>query len=170
MDRLVASSGPGPIARRGRIVLGASRSSGLSLPELLLALVLLGLLAVPAATGFRRWRDSASLHAAARSARSHLALARRLAISRRETVRVRATSDDDLVLLDSSDRILALAAIGRRGDIPVDSVRLRPSTLRFNSRGQAAPGSVYVFGRRGSVRLVCNFLGRVRQETVRKAG
>lgn len=145
------------------------RAAGVTLPELLLVLGLVGILVVPALSGFRRWRDSASLHAATRSVRAHLVLARSLAVSRRQTVRVRATSDGDLVLLDPADSILARATVGRAGDTTLDSVRVRPSMLRFNSRGQAAPGSVYLYARGRSVRLVCNFLGRVRQEPVRPA-
>jgi hypothetical protein len=51
--------------------------------------------------------------------------------------------------------------------LPVDSLRVRPATLRFNARGQAAPGSVYLYRGRRSIRIVCNFLGRLRIEAVR---
>jgi hypothetical protein len=60
-----------------------------------------------------------------------------------------------------------VSSVGRSGDVALDSIRLRPATLRFNARGQAAPGSVYLYRRDRGVRLVSNFLGRIRQENFR---
>jgi hypothetical protein len=117
--------------------------------------------------GLRGFRSAATLHGAARAVRVQLGLARRLAVSRRETVRLRATADGDIVLLSTSDSILAVAGVGTGGDLRLDSIRVRPSTMRFNARGQAAPGSIYLYRNARAVRLVCNFLGRVRQETFR---
>ncbi len=128
---------------------------------------MLGILGSLTASGLRRFRESSSLHAAARAARSQLALARSLAVGRRETVRMRANAAGDLILLDPADSVLAVSSVGRSGDVALDSIRLRPATLRFNARGQAAPGSVYLYRRDRGVRLVSNFLGRIRQENFR---
>jgi hypothetical protein len=79
-------------------------------------------------------------------------------------VRVRILADRSLGLLDPRDTVLARIRIAGDGLLALDSVRLRPSTLRFNPRGQAAPGSLYLYRGRRGVRLVSNFLGRVRRE------
>ncbi|MFW6193741.1 MAG: hypothetical protein ACOC83_09675, partial [Gemmatimonadota bacterium] len=50
------------------------------------------------------------------------------------------------------------------GTFDLDSARLRPSVLRFNARGQASPGSLYLYRKRRGVRVVSNFIGRVRVE------
>jgi prepilin-type N-terminal cleavage/methylation domain-containing protein len=142
---------------------------GVTLPELLMALTLAGVILAVSASGFRRFREAAGLHAAGRTVRVQLDLARRLAVTRRETVRMQATPTGDLVLLTPSDSPLAIVHVGRSGDLHVDSVRLRPRALRFNARGQAAPGSVYLFRGRRGIRLVSNFLGRVRQEPLRQS-
>lgn len=104
------------------------------------------------------------MRAAERAVRGQLVLARTVAVARRETVRVRADETGDLVILDGSGARLNSAGIGGATGLGVDSMRVRPSTLRFNSRGQGAPGSVYLYRGNRTVRIVSNFLGRLRTE------
>lgn len=146
---------------------GRGTRRGATLPEVLIALTVLATLAAISGGGFRTLGAALSMQAATRSVRNHMALARSLAVARRERVRLRLDADGDLVLLDDFDRPLATASVGRRGEVRVDSVRVRPATLRFNARGQAAPGSIYLYRGDRSVRIVSNFLGRLRVESRR---
>lgn len=98
----------------------------------------------------------------------HLSRARMLAVARRQTLRVRISASGSLVLLDPDGERLDEVALQGDGLWTLDSLRLRPATLRFNSRGQAAPGSLYLYRGRRSVRLVSNFVGRIRQESLRR--
>jgi len=142
------------------------RTRGFTLPELLIALTLLSTLLATGWSGFRQLREAAALRAAARQVVAQLTLARRLAVNRRETVRFRAGGVE--VALSAPDgRILERIALRGPDRLPVDSIRVRPATLRFNPRGQAAPGSVYLYRGRRSIRIVCNFLGRLRVGDVR---
>ncbi len=138
--------------------------SGFTLLELMIALAIASLLLVVAGGGFRAYREAVSLDAAVRAVRVHLGRARATAVGRREVVRVRLSPDADLWLLDSEGEVLSTVPLGSSGPFVPDSVRLRPSTLRFNPRGQAAPASIYLYRGKRGVRLVSNFLGRVREE------
>jgi len=151
--------------RRVRITRSAA---GATLAELLIALTIMGTLAAVSASGLRNFREASSMRAAAWSVRNHMALARSLAIARREKIRLRMDSAGDLVLLSASGERLAAATVGLEGDLSLDSLRVRPATLRFNSRGQAAPGSIYLYRGDRTVRIVSNFLGRLRVETYRR--
>lgn len=137
---------------------------GVTLPELLIAITIVGTLTGLSVSGFHALREASRLRAATRAVWSHLALARTLALGRRETVRVRLDSTGDLVLMDSSGQRLESATVGPDGELAVDSIRVRPATLRFNARGQAAPGSIYLYLGDRTVRVVSNFLGRIRVE------
>jgi prepilin-type N-terminal cleavage/methylation domain-containing protein len=143
-------------------------AAGVTLPELLIVLTIIGTLTALGASGFRSLRDATSMRAATWSVRNHLALARSLAIARREKIRVRLGPRGDLTLLTASGETVAAAAVGPGADVPVDSLRVRPPTLRFNARGQAAPGSVYLYRGDRVVRVVTNFLGRLRVEAFRE--
>ncbi len=112
-------------------------------------------------------REAHALRSATQEVRQQLSLARRTAVNRRETIRFRQTGAR-LVLEAADGRVLTTIAMAGIDRLPVDSVQLRPATFRFNARGQAAPGSVYLFRGNRSVRIVCNFLGRLRVEPVRK--
>lgn len=137
------------------------------MPEILIALTLASTLIALGASGLRSWREATAMRAATWSVRSHLLLARSFAIARREKIRVRTDAAGDLVLLTASGERVASADVGPKADVPADSIRIRPSTMRFNARGQAAPGSVYIYRGNRVVRVVCNFLGRLRVETTR---
>lgn len=142
------------------------RRRGFTLPELLIALTVVMTLAALGWSGLRSFREAAALRAAARQVVAELSLARRLAVNRRETVRF-TTAAGDLALTAEDGGVLARLALAGPDALPVDSLRVRPATLRFNARGQAAPGSVYLYRGRRSIRIVCNFLGRLRIETVK---
>lgn len=139
---------------------------GFTLPELLIVLTVVATVLTMGWSGFRGFREASALRAAARQVTAELTLARRLAVNRRETVRFTATAVD-LALTGEDGSVLARLALAGPDALPVDSLRIRPATLRFNARGQAAPGSVYLYRGRRSIRIVCNFLGRLRIETVR---
>ena len=147
---------------RNKNVLGPA---GVTLPELLITLTVVGTLTALSASGLRNLREATSIRAATWSVRNHLVLARSLAIARREKIWIRLDASGDLVLLTPSGERVVAAAVGRAADVPVDSLRVRPSTLRFNARGQAAPGSVYLYRGDRVVRIVSNFLGRLRVES-----
>jgi len=142
-------------------------TDGVTLPELLIALTILGTLGAIGASGLRSLRDSTAVRAATWSVRSHLILARSLAIARREKILIRRDANGSLVILATDGRTVAAASVGPRADLAVDSLRVRPSTLRFNALGQAAPGSVYLYRGDRVVRVVSNFLGRLRIESCR---
>jgi len=141
--------------------------AGFTLPELLIALTVIGALAALGASGFRNLRDATSMRAATWTVRNHLVAARSLAIARREKIRIRVDPSGSLVLITSTGHILLTTPVGRSADLPLDSLRVRPPTLRFNARGQAAPGSVYLYRGDRVVRVVSNFLGRLRVEAHR---
>jgi prepilin-type N-terminal cleavage/methylation domain-containing protein len=142
--------------------------SAFTLVELLIALTLAALLAALGARGYRTWRDSVALEAAGRAAHGHLALARTRALTRRQTLRVRLTQGGALETYDSAGRVVDRTWLS--GDVSrLDSLRLRPRTLRFNGRGQAAPGSLYLYRGPRAIRVVCNFVGRIRTVRFRLA-
>ncbi|MFQ5529800.1 MAG: Tfp pilus assembly protein FimT/FimU [Gemmatimonadota bacterium] len=144
------------------------RSQGFTLPEILIVLTVVGTVAAFGISGFVGLREAAAMRSATRVVRQQLALARRAAVNRRETVRFRQRGSQ-LVLQAPDGAVLAATSLTGVDPLPVDSVRLRPSTFRFNARGQAAPGSVYLYRGDRSVRVVCNFLGRLRVEPVRRS-
>jgi len=137
--------------------------------ELLIGLVIFGTITAFGVSGYVSLREAQSLRSATREIRAQLSFARRAAVSRRETVRFRQINDQ-LVLLTPDGTAITSIALSGVDRLPVDSVQLRPATFRFNARGQAAPGSVYLFKGSRSIRIVCNFLGRLRVEPVRRIG
>ncbi len=141
------------------------RYAGYTLLELLVVLVLLGTLSSLSWTALRRARDAAALEGAARSVSRQLAAGRNLAVARRETIRLQA-GPADLGLYASDGTRISSLAVGPGEELPVDSVDIRPSTIRFNARGHAGAGSIYLWKGRRGIRLICNFLGRVRRESV----
>lgn len=140
---------------------------GYTLVQVLLATAVVGIVAGVAISGAGTALGAFSLRRSADLTRGHLGRARLLAVSHRETVRVRAGGSGELLLLDAQGEVMATTHVGGGGLLRLDSVVIRPTTLRFNARGQAAPGSVYLFRGRRGVRLVINFLGRVRREALR---
>lgn len=129
-----------------------------------MALSLLAILAATAVPAGARLAGRHALDRTASLARAHVVRARILAVAGRRTVRVRLDPAGSLVALDPGDRIVGATPLRGEGLLGVDSVRLRPSTLRFNARGQAGPGSLYLYRDGRGVRLVVNFIGRLRRE------
>lgn len=136
---------------------------GYTLVELTVVLVLAGTAILAVAAGWRRWSDDWPLDRAAAVARSELGRARATAIARREVVRLRVAGRGELVLHDADDRRLRSTPL-TGSPFRLDSVVLRPSTLRYNPRGQGSPGSLYLYRRDRGVRIVSNFIGRIRVE------
>ena len=141
------------------------RTNGLTLVELLIALVVTGTAASIAITSVVALRERTALNGASDAVTRQIALTRAIAVARRETVRL-TRHPSGLAIVDAGDRTVATLGVGRDGDLAVDSVRVRPASLRFNARGQAGPGSIYLWRGNHGVRLVVNFLGRVRRESV----
>lgn len=139
--------------------------AGVSLPEVLVVVAIAGVAIGLGAEGFRRLADAVALHGAAGAVRGQIGLARARAVMQRSTVRVGLSPEGEVVVWDPDGRAVSRVAL-RRGPLALDSARLRPATLRFNQRGQAAPGSVWLYRGRRGVRVVTNFLGRVRRESV----
>lgn len=137
--------------------------AGMTLLELLVALVLVGVVLGVGAEGLRRYRDAVSLDRAAAAVRGRLAQARMLGVARRGVVELRVTTGGELELRDPDGEVVGVTPLVG-GTFDLDSARLRPSVLRFNARGQAAPGSLYLYRKDRGVRVVSNFLGRVRME------
>lgn len=142
---------------------------GFTLAELLVVLALVGVVCTVSAGALLEFRRQAGLEAAVRSGRAALVRARMEAVFRGTTVRVRRErrSPPELVLRDGEERPIARFALGPRSGAGLDSAVLRRSTLSFNDRGQAAPGSLYLYQGERGVRLVVNFIGRVRREALR---
>ena len=140
--------------------------AGFTLVHLLLAIGLLGLVLAGSFSGMRALATSAEITGAARVVRGHLVYARTLAIALREVVELTLTPVGELLLVDSRDSVVRKTPLVGANGFRLDSASLRPSALRFNARGQAAPGSIYLYGERAGVRLVLNFIGRIRVEKI----
>jgi len=133
-----------------------------TLTEILIVLVIAGTIGLIGASGFRSYAEAVAVAGAVEEVSGRLTLARRLAVNRRERIRVRV-SDGSLVLYTSADSPLYQSRIAG-SHAPLDSIRLRPPTLGFNPRGQASPGSAYLYRGSRGVRIVINFLGRLRRQ------
>lgn len=143
---------------------GGRPGEGYTLVELLAAVAVAGLVAAMGVSGFRAVREAVVLDRAQAAVRAQLGRARLLALSRGRTVRVRLAAGRELRLEAGGEVLDRLPLLS--GGLALDSARLRPRTLRFNGRGQAAPGSVYLYRGGRGVRVVCNFLGRLRVERI----
>ncbi len=137
----------------------------MTLVELLIALVVVGTLSAVGLTALRGAREMAALDGAADAVTRQLLLGRNLAVTRREPVRF-LVAGDEARLLGADGATLAVLTLGRSGELPLDSIRTRPSAIRFNARGHAGAGSVYLWKGRHGIRIVCNFLGRLRRESI----
>lgn len=135
---------------------------GFTLHELLIVLVLAAVLASWTAFGLARYREAKALDGAVGAVRAHLLRARGLGLARREVVRLRIREGRLTTYSDRDEPLHALPLF--REPFLLDSARLAPRTLRYNGRGQASPGSVYLYRGSKGARIVSNFVGRIRVE------
>ena len=133
--------------------------NGFSLVEVAVALAVTGLAATVIIS--RGPLDGFSLTRAARVAESQLALARLHAVATHAPTAV-TLAGTRLEVSRRGGSLLSRVDLGRHALGRIDSVRLQPSTLRFNARGHGSPGSIYLYRGERGIRLVSNFLGRVR--------
>lgn len=150
-------------ASRRRSRRAARRASGATLSEVSVALAVLAVSVTAAVPAFDVV-DRVSLARSAEIARGHLARARLTALARRARVEVRLGRSNRLLLLDAGGNRIAEADVGGDGLLALDSLRIRPTSIRYNARGQGSPGSLYLYRGDRGVRLVSNFLGRVRKQ------
>lgn len=141
-------------------------STGITLVEVMIAVVMLGLVVTLGSVALRDFRGALALDRATGAVRGALGHARSVAVRERAVVRLRLSDEGELLLFGPDEEVFHRVVL-RSGSARVDSVDLRPSTLRFNSRGQAAPGSIYLYRDTRGVRIVSNFLGRLREERFR---
>lgn len=138
----------------------ASVPPGFSLIELVTALAVAAVLAaatLPALGALERW----SLARGASLAERHLMSARLGALSGRERLRVRLIGTT-LETVDPAGRVKGRVSLDGDGFRALDSARLHPATLRYNARGQGSAGSLYLYRGRRGIRVVSNFVGRIR--------
>lgn len=160
---------PGRIESGGTVRrrhLPARRPSGHSLIEITIALVVISVvaaIALPATSAVDRW----ALTRAARLTERQLANARILAVARRDRIRLRVVGGGTLESLDGAGTIVdrRVLAGGRPG--LVDSVTIRPASIRFNPRGHGAAGSIYLYRNGRGIRVISNFVGRIRRHSFR---
>ena len=138
-------------------------NAGLTLIELMTALAMLSILAAVVLPAYDVL-DRVSLHRSADLAAGHLIRARLGALARGEKVRVSLDPNGRLLFLDVAGRRLSSVDLGGQGLLALDSVRIRPSSIRYNARGQGSPGSLYLYRGHRGVRVVSNFVGRVRRQ------
>lgn len=136
-------------------------SSGFSIVEIAVAIAIAGLVA--AVVIARGPVDRFGLTRAARVAESQLALARLHAVASHAATEVTLVGTRLEVSLRGG-RLLSRVDLGRHALGRLDSVGMRPTTLRFNARGHGSAGSIYLYRGRYGVRLATNFVGRVRAE------
>lgn len=138
--------------------------AGFTLLELtiVLALVLGGLaLVAPASLA-----DKYALSRAGRLAESHLVRARLHAVASHSGATVTARGRA-LEMRDRGGALLTSVELAGGGLGALDSVRIRPAAIRFNARGQGSAGSIYLYRGRRGVRVLSNFVGRVRKSRFR---
>ncbi len=135
------------------------RPDGYSLVEVLIVVVLVGIAAavVVSTPSF----DSFAVTRAARLAESQLMRARLHAVANHAPTEVRTAGKSIEVALRGG-RVLSRVDLGGAGFVRLDSIRIRPQKLRYNSRGHGSIGSIYLYRGRHGIRLVSNFVGRVR--------
>ena len=138
-------------------------AGGYTAVELLIVVVLAGTAVAGTAAGWRHWTRVAPLERAAVVARGELHRARSIAVGRRIVARVSVSSRGELVLSDDAGRRLRWTPF-RSPPFRLDSLRLRPATLRMNARGHGSAGSLYLYRGGRGIRIVVNFIGRTRVE------
>jgi prepilin-type N-terminal cleavage/methylation domain-containing protein len=143
-----------------------SAPNGFTLVEIAIVVGLIGLLlttTLPATRMLDHW----SISRAARITERHLAGVRLRAVAHRERLRVRVVAPGTLETVDATGAVVDRVELARADGRYVDSVRIRPRTLGFNTRGHGAAGSVYLYRGDRGIRVVSNFVGRLRRHSFR---
>ena len=132
---------------------------GFSLVEVLLAIAVAGIAAgiVIAGTSVDRF----GIARAARLAESQLVRARLHALASHVPAEV-TLAGTWLEVVPRGGSPLSRVDLAAHGFGRLDSVRLRPATIRFNARGHGSPGSIFLYRGQRGIRVVSNFVGRVR--------
>lgn len=133
--------------------------NGFSLLEVLVVIAIVGIAA--AAVASRASLDEFGLTRAARLVESELARARLHALARHGRTEV-TLSGTRLRVAQRGGPILSRVDLAAHAFGQLDSVRLRPTTIRFNARGHGSLGSVKLYRGHREIRLVSNIVGRVR--------
>ena len=139
---------------------------GVTLIELSITVAALGILlglAIPATFVLDEW----SLARAARLAEGTLTSARLTAIAHRRTLLVRTSPSGVLETVDRAGSVVARVDLAASGIRAIDSLRVRPAAIRYNPRGHGSAGSIYLYRGRRGIRVVSNFLGRIRRHSFR---
>jgi hypothetical protein len=126
-------------------------------------LVVLGMAALPATSALDRW----SLSRAARLTTTQMIEARLLAVGRRDRIRVRVVGSGTLETVDGAGAIIDRRVLAGPSPGLVDSVRIRPNAIRYNPRGHGAAGSIYLYRNGLGIRVISNFVGRIRRHGFR---
>lgn len=140
--------------------------SGYSLVEIVIVLgilAVLGAAALPATSALDQW----ALSRAARLVTAQMIEGRLLAVARRDRIRLRVVAPGTLETVDGAGAVIDRRVLAGPSPGLVDSVRIRPSAIRYNPRGHGAAGSVYLFRNGRGVRVISNFLGRIRRHGFR---
>lgn len=145
---------------------GGVHAAGTTLVEAAIALTLVSLLVLVVAPQ-REVFDQWSIARAARLTERHLSGARLNALAHRRAVEVRLSGGRVLETVDRSGRVVARLDLRRSGLGPLDSIRVRPARIRYNVRGQGSAGSIYLYRGHRGVRVVSNFIGRIRRHGFR---
>jgi hypothetical protein len=138
----------------------------MTLVELAIVIGLVGILAavaIPARSVFDDW----SLSRSARLVERQMSGARLVAVAHRRKLGIRATGSRFLETVDRGGRIEARLDLGAGALRSLDSIRVRPATIRYNPRGHGSAGSVYLYRGHRGIRLISNFVGRTRRHSFR---
>lgn len=132
---------------------------GFTLIELVVVIAIVGILLL----ALTSWGavDRFRLSRAARLTAAHVSRARLHAIAAHDPV-VIGLNGSTLEIASGTGAVISRLDLSPSGLGLVDSVRIRPAILRFNPRGHGSSGSLYLYRGRRGVRVVSNFVGRVR--------
>lgn len=141
-------------------------SAGYTLVEIVTALgilAVLGAAALPVTSALDGW----SLSRAARLTTTQMIEARLLSVARRDRIRLRVIGQGTLETIDGAGTVVDRRVLAGPSPGLVDSVRIRPNTIRYNPRGHGAAGSVYLYRNGRGIRVISNFVGRIRRHGFR---